>query len=405
MHNNADDLPRTSPPLRPFTDGNHFRTIAGRKLSDRILRSGNYGSAKSLHEGQRKQFEAMPDLSHACEQLACNVESEMRRDDVIKLSELRIDAVGDLITPLRAEIIPGVPHLRMMEHAWSQLVSRAPGDVPRRLRSNVNTWLRDSKGSAVARTMEAPSGQAQDCFAMVSERYQPHDAHLVAREVARAMPSECKGEIKYKGDGGRYEIEAVLARPFKVDGDIHRVIVNVRSADNGTLSQIVSFKVWRLKCLNGMFVADKHLLRRVRHTGDAGKLRDQFAHGLAMAREAIESFQAHWSRANSDSFVDATSGANLNGPEALRRLVGRGDINVPNVGPADLMDRFRSSWEAEPGDSVADVLNAVTRAAHVNTWTAAWTTEALEQVAGQLLYTHTRTLPALTPKQTLALAS
>lgn len=403
MHNNARDLSVQS--VEPQTDGDHFRTIASRKLSDRFQQSSSYDTAENLHAGQRKQFEAMPDLADACEQLAGNVEAEKRRDDLIKLSELRVDAMGDLMAPLRGEIVPGVADLRMMEQSWSQLVNRAPRDIPRRLRSNVNAWLRDSKGVAVARTMEAPSGRARECFAVVSERYQPHDADLVAREVARAMPTECKGDIKYKGDGGRFEIEAVMARPFDVDGDVHRIIIGVRSADNGTQSQQIWFKAWRLQCLNGMAIMDKHLLRRVRHTGEVGQLRDQFSQGLAMARAAIESFQAHWGKARQEQFIDSQTGANLTGPETLRRLVGRGEINIPHVKPAALLATFRSAWQAEPGDSVADVLNALTRAAHVNSWNAAWTTEGLEQAAGQLLYCRARALPALTPKQALALAS
>ena len=403
MFTNARDLSPESE--KPVTDGEHFRTITGRNLSERFTRSSNFDTDKNLHEGQRKQFEAMPDLADACEQLACNVEAEKRRDDVIMLKELRVDTLGALIAPQRAEIIPGVSRLEMMEQSWAQLVNRAPRRMGR-LKNNVNAWLRDSDGIAVARTMEAPSGRARNCFAMVSERYQPHDADRVAREVARAMPVECKGEVKYKGDGGRYEIEAVLARPFEVKGDLHRVIIGVRSSDDGTMSQQIWFKAWRLKCLNGMFIADKQLLRSIRHTGEVRQLRDQFAQGLVMARQAIESFQAHWSKAQDERFVDSQSGANLTALETLRRLVGRGDINVPHVRPADLLETFQNAWEIEPGsDRVGDVLNAVTRAAHTTTWKSAWTTESLEEMAGQLLYSRSRALPALTPKQTLALVA
>ncbi len=381
-----------------------FKRITRVDLSARFAGARNYDSPERLHEGQRKQFEAMPDLADACEQLAAIVASEKRRDDIVTLRDLRVDTLGSLIAPHRAEIIPDAPRLQMLERAWAQLVSRAPRDVPRALRPNVNAWIRDSNGVAVARTMEAPSGRAQDCFAMVSERYQAHDADAVAREVARAMPAECKGEIKYKGDGGRYEIEAVLARPFDVDGDIHRVIIGVRSADNGTGSQQIWFKAWRLKCLNGMFIADKHLLRRVRHTGEVRQLRDQFTQGLAMARAAIESFSAHWKRARSKRFVDAEFGGNLSGPEALRRLVGRGVVAVPHVRASTLLGRLNSAWGTEPGDSVSDVLNAITKAGHVTPWESAWTTEALEEIAGQLLYATAHALPALTAKQALALA-
>ena len=390
--------------VQPQTDGEHFRTITGRNLGAHFRHSVE--TEKSLHEGQRKQFEAMTDLADACEQLASNVEAEKRRDDVLKLADLRIDTLGALVASQRGEIIPGAPRLEMMEQSWSQLINRAPQYVPSRLRSNANSWLRDSNATAVARSMEAPGGKARECYALVTEKFQPHDADLVAHEVARAMPADCKGQIKYMGDGGRFEIEAVLARPFDVGGDIHRVIIGVRSSDDGTMSQQIWFKAWRLKCLNGMFIADKKLLRRVWHKGNAGKLQQQFADGLVMARNAIESFSAHWKRAQQERFVDAQTGANLTGPEALIRLIGHGDVAVPYIRPVDLMGRFQTAWETEPGDSIADVLNAITRAGHTTQWKAgSWTTEMLEEIAGRILYQRSVALPALDAKQIQALAA
>jgi hypothetical protein len=390
--------------ISTVADGDLFESITGRKL--RASSRFRNADAKSLHEGQRVQFEAMPDLEDACEHLGALVAAEKRRDDKIDLRDLRVDSLGALIAPQRGDVIPGVPRLEMMERAWSQLTARAPRHVPASLRGNVNQWLRESNGTAVARTMESASGKAQECFALVSERYQPHDADQVASELARAMSgNDLKGRVKYMGSGSRYEIEAVLARPFDVDGDIHRVIVGVRSSDDGTMSQQITFKAWRLKCLNGMFIADSHLLRRVWHKGNVNRLREQFADGLAMAREAIESFSNHWRRAQRDRFVDAATGTDLVGMEALRRLVGTGGIVVPNIKAADLLAKFSVAWEAEPGDSVSDVLNAVTRAAHTATWRNSWTTENLEAVAGTLLYGQSYALAPLTAKQSEALAA
>lgn len=387
------------------TDGDLFRAITGRDMrTSRRFRNAN---SKSLHEGQRVEFERMPDLADACEHLESLIAAEVRRDDTVNLRDLRVDALGALIAPERGEIIPGVSRLEMKDRAWSQLISRAPRQIPTSLRSNVNTWLADSSGSGVARSMKSASGKAQECFALVSERYQSHDADQVANELARAMSgNDLKGRIKYLGSGGRYEIEAVLARPFDVEGDgPHRVILNIRSSDDGTMSQQISFKAWRLTCLNGMFIADRQILKRVWHKGDVSRLRDQFSAGLVMAKDAIASFSAHWERAQRERFIDATTGVDLTGLEALRRLVGNGGIAVANTKPADLMSEFSKAWEVEPGETVAATLNAITRAAHVTTWRNTWTTEALEQTAGEILYGRIYALPALTAKQVELLAA
>jgi hypothetical protein len=240
---------------------------------------------------------------------------------------------------------------------------------------------------------------ARDAFAIVSPSYQAHDADRVASEVAKAMPAECRGNVKYYSDGGRFEIDCVLARPIDVDGDVHRVIAKISSGDNGLMSQRISFVAWRLKCLNGLAIMDKATLTRVWHKGDPARLRDQFAAGLAMAKVAMDAFAAHWTRARRVGFVDSQTGSDLTGPEALRRLVGTGAIEIAGMKASDLLGHLQTAWAVEPGDRVADVVNAVTRSAHVTPWRAAWTTEDLESLGGRLLFGGHYALPALTPAQ------
>lgn len=396
MFDHAAD-PSTVPSLN---DGDMFESIAGRKL--RTSRRFLNVDATKLHHAQRKAFEEMPSLVDVCQSLISTVQAEHRHDDEIQLRDLHVDDVGAL-TSARGDIVPGSASIGMLEQAWSGLVARAPRNVPARLRSNVNSWLRRSNGTAVARTMEIDG--ARDAFAIVSPSYQAHDADQVAQEVARAMPAECRGNVKYCSDGGRFEIDCVLARPIDVDGDVHRVIAKISSADNGLMSQRISFVAWRLKCLNGLAIMDKATLTRVWHKGDPARLRDQFAAGLAMARVAMDAFTAHWTRARRVGFVDAHTGADLTGPEALRRLVGTGAIEIAGTKASDLLARLQTAWAVEPGDRVADVINAVTRTAHTTPWRAAWTTEDLESLGGRLLFGGNHALPALSRKQSEALAA
>jgi hypothetical protein len=388
--------------ISSVTDGDLFESITGRKL--RTSRRFLNADATKLHQAQRKAFEDLPTLGDACERLIGTVKAEQRRDDAINLRDLHVDDVGAL-TSTKGDIIPGTFNLGVLEHAWGQLVARAPRSVPSRLRSNVNAWIRNASGSAVLRTLETEG--ARDAFALVSERYQAHDADQVASELARAMAgNDLKGQVKYLGSGGRYEIEAALARPFDVPGDgLHRVVISARSSDDGTMSQQIVFKAWRLKCLNGMFIADRSLMKKIWHKGNADRLREQFADGLVLAREAIESFSVHWSRAQRARFVDATTGVDLTGPEALRRIVGTGEIAVPGVNESDLLGYFMTAWEIEPGDSLAAVVNSITRSAHENGWRNSWTCEALEEQAGRLVYGQAHALPPLTVKQAEALAA
>ena len=238
-------------------------------------------------------------------------------------------------------------------------------------------------------------------YALVTEKYAPHDADEIAAEIARLIPSECRGDFQYLGDGGRFEVNAELARPFKVRGDLHKIIITVRSSDNGSLGQRVFFKAFRQKCTNGIAVVQKSLILNTRHVGDRSTLQKQFQRGIAMAGEAIESFTELWGTAQTSKYLCAETGNPITGDEALKRLVMQKQVHVPHNRRKALLERCMGSFEKEPGDSIADVLNAVTRTAHesLDKMRSEWFGVDLEEQAGVLLSQGQRNLRPLTEKE------
>ncbi len=366
-------------------DSDVFAAMTGDKLKGGFS-SNDYHSDEALAKHVNRELGAKPLITEACESFIEEIKAEKREDVDLIMADLRVNDFGMLVKKDGSEIAEGLDYLKTRPQAWQQLTRQAPDKVHRHLKSNVNSWLHRKQATLVGRTFK-PAEDTRDLFSLVSQRYAVHDADEIAAEIALRMPEGARGDIQYQGDGGRFEINAALGRPFDIDGDIHQIIISTRSADNGTLGQSVFFKAHRLKCTNGIYVAQKALISNTRHMGDRNTLREQFSKGLAMAADAMESFKTLWSNARAAKFLCARTGETLNGPEALARLAVHKLLAVPHIRPKSLLERLNGAWEKEPGDSVADVINAATRTAHesLDDFRSKWFGNDLEEQSGVLL--------------------
>jgi hypothetical protein len=85
----------------------------------------------------------------------------------------------------------------------------------------------------------------------------------------------------------------------------------------------------------------------------------------------------------------------LDGLEALRRIVFHGVVRIPGMRKADVWEAVRTAWELEPGDSVAHVHNAITRAAHQAQTRMSWADDEVEELASTALYQRAHVLTAI----------
>jgi hypothetical protein len=379
----------------PRTDATAWRDATGQKLkeNERLNNADAWGATyapvargNALAAAQASVAK-LPPLATACDTLASRIRAERRTTLTARLADCRIDATGKLDR--------GKGGIALLDQAWVGLCQRAPSDVPPALRGNVNAWIA-RKGDADAHLrILRPEGREPAAFAVVSDRYQPFDGDEAAALIKRTLPAECRGSVRYQGDGGRWQVEAQLARPVNAPGvnredEIHSIGIRFRGADNGTGSVQWDAKAIRWLCANGIKIADTALLGRVRHVGS----RERFTEGLIAATVAAEraaaSFATRWGNANAQRFTCADSGEALTAEEAIRRLVSHGSLHVPHA--RDLEEQILKAWEAERGDSVASVINAATRTAHTGEWRSPWYQDDLEDQAGELLYQPVYTL-------------
>lgn len=374
-------------PAAPQTDADVFKEVTGRDLKER---GGTTGQAKA--DKARAQVAAMPPLADSCKRLAEQIKAEARTTLTAQLSECRISDTGKLYRPGTDK-----PGIELLSQAYRGIVSRAPRNVPSALRGNVNSWLgRKScfaRDRAKFRVLKRPSGDYA-AFACVSanERrgYVEFDADRCAETFARLMPADCKGVTKYQGDGGKWSVEAHIARPFGVgesDREIHRIALRMTGADNGTASLKFDLKAFRLWCANGCAIVDTGLLKRIRHVGNPERLAEGIADALGLVNRAVDSFSARWRLANGERFKCAETGQDLDPHETFTRLAAE-LVGLPYVRKDEMRERMTTAWDKEPGDSVASIINAVTRMAHeqAEDWASPWYQDDLEQAAGELLY-------------------
>ena len=70
----------------------------------------------------------------------------------------------------------------------------------------------------------------------------------------------------------------------------------------------------------------------------------------------------------------------------FRGLVYNKVVHVPGIKPEEMMERLQRAYQAEPGYGKDAIVNAVTRAAHAETW-GSWTdVEDMERTGGALLF-------------------
>jgi hypothetical protein len=168
-------------------------------------------------------------------------------------------------------------------------------------------------------------------------------------------------------------------------GDIMRVGFAGSTADAANGSFRVSMGVTRILCIN-LTIADAYINAFKRdHRGDLTGVVEQIAATVKSIPDAFSAFADDWQIARNTGIAEIKiRGRNyLTASDAMADMVERGEITA-NVAKDVLLEALLGAHAKEPGDSLADILNAVTRAAHEADWSE-FSRQMLEHRAGELL--------------------
>jgi hypothetical protein len=358
----------------------------------------------------RRDWLQLPTVGDGMTALRARVQAENRADHFVDLGGIYVGTDGRIVaerTLPQDGVGNGVelPRLDASEVGWWRLVSFAPDGTPRGLRTNVNSWLGRRRGSTVrlrTRDLEPftvvedgvsrivqPEGR--EFYSVVSTRYVPYDLDAIAGDIERHMPADARVRVRY--DRSRARIDVSLCNPHHYPdstgaasvGEAHRLTLRVTTADDGTGGFKLNWAAERIRCVNLTLLSGENCVFHASHTRD--DLVEAIGRALAAQGQVMEQFAANWREAWTSYYLDSTKrGPQIDGPEALRRMVWHGLVKIPGLDRDETWSAVKSAWDAEPGDSVAHVHNAITRAAHQAPTERSWADDDVEEQASDLLY-------------------
>ena len=332
-----------------------------------------------------KRHEDLPVFRDAAREVVDVIRSEDRRDMVLgDARALRLTADGQLTRgrqPIALEpnalkgIIGRFP--RAFPNAWtflSMLDPAARAEAVNAQLSRLHEWYTDDERNLRLRLRNVGGWRA---FAAVSPTYMPMDADRVLNAYVETLDAlglpDPRGAIAYNGETTDVTIRATWHAPqsFRPSvGDVFESGISARTNDAGNGSHRGGNTFTRIVCINcttGDFGNES--LRRV-HKGS--RVSDLTSQGLAKIQQDVGDLVNRTGDA-ARFFLDAwgilretplAKVSKANDPKAfLKGLVTSGELD-PDVGRDVMVEALLRGFDAEPGETLADIFNAVTRAAH-----------------------------------------
>lgn len=329
---------------------------------------------------ERTRVEHLPLFRDAASAISGAVRTERRRDRTLPLRDIAMTEHGTLLL--------GEEEVALEIGAFYQLAAVAGFGMGARylaercdgeLRSaNVNTQLARLPDRQVTFRLREADDTTQ-AYATVTPTYTAVDTDVVLDVVDSAL-ADAHVEMLYDGTGVR---ATALWMPDQVvdlaAGDIFKAGVRVTTDDTGRGRIRICAVVFRNRCLNLIIIGEGSVETvSAVHKGERSRILDAIANGVVTARSKVADFLDAWGHARSTK----TNPENL-----LRMWVEDKSIHAPGVRDTDaVVQALLDAFHKEPGDTVADAVNAVTRAAHETPWWGVNIREELERQAAQLVY-------------------
>ncbi len=365
----------------------------------------------------RTTWDNKPDAATAATDFFNCIKKEEREDIVLELSELRMQDDGSLTTGKNGE------GFVFEEHGLKQLLAAtrfgaksdmtlASGPLFPRAFETMKALDPDVRAYVFNEHMKRHCSHdkammfrtrknvnKRSIFGVVGEGYKAFDADKVACMVADAVSDmPFKAELKYNADTTNLMMDITMHAPEDlVDfsaGDLYEVGFRFKSNDRGGGSINGSAIAFWNECLNMIILhSQKKEIMRAIHKGNMAEKMNAIREAMNAARPAMERFAQHWgilAHASAQSMIthkdidDYATDGDTSPHILIKKLVAEGKVASGIGRDAAVQMMFDSYADQGGGDSVQDVINAITRMAHQNLVNDC-ARDTLEREAGMLV--------------------
>lgn len=393
---NADDKARA---FRDYTTAVENGFTFSKGLAYALGEPVNMVGQENLRRS-RIEFDERPQLDDVVAQGRAVIAAEERQDETAPMHELGMMPDGRLCragAPLGSAL--GATGTALTPNAFASLVSRGgfparaaeylAGCKPELRAVNVNAHLPGCLTPKQApRTLKVRSrkaGDAREIYAVMSDLNRKFDADEVLGLVGSMAQAGARASFTY--DGSRWELKVYYHTDINpeqaVAGEIFKAGIVVWGSDDGQHGLHVAAFVERNLCKNLIILEEA--------TQDAWTthIRKNLAEVVTgMVTEALDkvgAFAEGWNAARVERIAEGIYGS-YEAKHIFEAICAQGLVKLPGVDREEMVNRLVRAWEKEPGWTRADIVNAVTRAAHEEAWSSPWATSSLEQQGGELLY-------------------
>jgi hypothetical protein len=377
-------------------------TIRGFALSQPITGSGNYtlsAGEQSLLRKQIEDFDALPDASSLASSLASRIEGEERKSTTINIKDIRVGddmsiKFGDVGHSVTQDAYKALLRGIAPKGAYSYLTGV---DVDLRA-YNTRALLQQDERIKV-RTKNGEEGE-RVIFGVVPEAYPDVYANDVLRTISRQTATDAKGTYVYDPNTTQLSFRELLRQEVNPSSykwskdDTFQVGRGWSLRDDGSTSIAMNLLMYRQICSNMQMLAADSYLKRVRHRGQESSVIARVGELFKQTGGFVEHFSTAWSSARSTRWNDDTSFDKA--VAAYGYLINSRKVSA--IGDKDLFAMsLATAWLEEPGDTIADLVNGVTRYARTGAVSnsSRFALDKLELQASDLM-----TLPANTWEHT-----
>lgn len=332
---------------------------------------------------ERRRVEALPPFPGASSAVIATIREEKRRDVNVRVHDLAMTEHGTLMVRGEEHQLDIGAFYQLALHGGfgmgaRYLAEKCDGELRA---TNVNRQLQRAQNRTLTlrtRTL-GEEESTRTVFATVTPTYAPVDTDMVLGTLVGSL-SDARTEMVYDGSG---VAATALWMPDRVvdlaAGDIFKAGVRVETDDTGRGRIRISAVVYRNRCLNLLIIGEGTVETvSAVHKGSPEAILSKVALGIGEARAKIVDFLEAWGHARTVKVE----------PEKLIRrwvednkLLPRGERSRDAV-----VEAILTSFNREPGNTLADAVNAVSRAAHEHPlWGMDFRAE-LERQAARLVY-------------------